>query len=51
MPCTIAVREEPEQGIIVSSRLMNEHTANDKQNEFALKINNNLKSIIAATVE
>lgn len=51
MPCTIAVREEPTQGIIVSSRLMNEHTANKKQNEFALKINNNLKSIIAATVE
>ena len=51
MPCTIAVREQPAQGIIVSSRLMDEHTANDKQNEFALKINNNLKSIIAATVE
>lgn len=51
MPCTIAVREEPEQGIIVSSRLLDEHTANDKQNLFALKINNNLKSIIAATVE
>jgi len=51
MPCTIAVREEAAQGIIVSTRLMDEHTDNDKQNEFALKINNNLKSIIAATVE
>lgn len=51
MPCTIAVREEAAQGIIVSTRLMDEHTANDKQNQFALKINNNLKSIIAATIE
>ena len=51
MPCTIAVREDTTQGIIVSSRLMNEHSSNKKQNEFALKINNNLKSIIAATVE
>jgi len=51
MPCTIAVREELSKGIIVSTRLMNEHSLNDKQNEFALKINNNLKSIIAATVE
>ena len=51
MPCTIAVREETGKGIIVSTRLMDQHTANDKQNEFAQKINNNLKSIIAATVE
>ncbi|MDO7597398.1 MAG: DUF302 domain-containing protein [Pseudomonadota bacterium] len=51
MPCTIAVREQSAQGIIVSSRLMDEQTANDQQNQFALKINNNLKSIIAATVE
>lgn len=51
MPCTIAVREEPDKGIIVSSKLMNERTGNEQQNQFALKINNNLKSIIAATVE
>ena len=51
MPCTIAVREEVPKGIIVSTRLMNEHSSNKKQNEFALKINNNLKSIVAATVE
>lgn len=51
MPCTIAVREEPKKGIIVSSRLMDQHTNNEKQNQFAVKINNNLKSIIAATVE
>ena len=51
MPCTIAVREQSAQGIIVSSMLMDEQTANDQQNQFALKINNNLKSIIAATVE
>tara|TARA_R110002050_G_scaffold9504_1_gene32859 strand:- start:1446 stop:1910 length:465 start_codon:yes stop_codon:yes gene_type:complete len=51
MPCTIAVREQAVQGIIVSTRLMDEHTANEEQNNFALKINNNLKSIIAATVE
>lgn len=51
MPCTIAVREQAAQGIIVSTRLMDEHTANKKQNEFSLKINNTLKSIITATVE
>lgn len=51
MPCNISVREEPAQGIIVSTRLMNEHSASQKQNDFALKINKNLKSIIAATVE
>ena len=51
MPCTIAVRQEVNKGIIVSTRLMNEQTKNQKQNEFSKKINNNLKSIIAATVE
>jgi len=51
MPCTIAVREEAGKGIIVSSKLMNEHTTNNAQNVFAAKINENLKSIIAATVE
>ncbi|MFT7413986.1 MAG: hypothetical protein ACI9FO_000641 [Methylophagaceae bacterium] len=51
MPCAIAVREEASKGIIVSTKLMNVHSSNDKQNEFALKINDNLKSIIAATVE
>lgn len=50
MPCTVAVREEA-QHVLVSTRLLDEHTENEKQNEFALKINNNLKSIIAATVE
>jgi uncharacterized protein (DUF302 family) len=51
MPCTIAVRQEINKGIIVSTRLMNEQTNNQKQNEFSQNINNNLKSIIAATVE
>ncbi len=51
MPCTIAVREETNKGIVVSSRLMDEYTSNEQQNQFAIKINSNLKSIIAATVE
>jgi len=50
MPCIVTVREEPE-GVIVGTKLMNANTANSHQNAFATRINNNLKSIIEATVE
>lgn len=50
MPCTIAVREQGNI-VIVSTKLMNADTDNHTQNKFALKINNNLKSIIEATIE
>ena len=50
MPCRIAVREEPE-GILVSTRLMDEIVDNLKQAEFAKRINQNLIEIIADTVE
>ena len=50
MPCNVAVRETTE-GVIVSTKLMNENTDLERQNQFANKINRNLKSIIEATVE
>ena len=50
MPCNVAVRETAD-GVIVSTKLMNENTALERQNQFANKINKNLKSIIEATVE
>lgn len=50
MPCNVAVRETA-NGVIVSTKLMNEMTPLASQNQFAHKINTNLKSIIEATVE
>ncbi len=50
MPCRIAVREDPD-GVLVSTRLMNESVSNPKQAEFAKRINQNLKAIIADTVQ
>jgi len=50
MPCNVAVRETAD-GVIVSTKLMNENTALERQKQFANKINKNLKSIIEATVE
>ena len=50
MPCNVAVRETND-GVIVSTKLMANNTALDSQNQFANKINTNLKSIIEATVE
>jgi len=50
MPCIVTVREESE-GVIVGTKLMLENSANQHQNDFAKRINNNLKSIIEATVE
>jgi uncharacterized protein (DUF302 family) len=50
MPCNIAVREQ-EHTVIISSQLMNEHIGSLEQQTFAKKINDNLKSIIEATVE
>ena len=50
MPCRIAVREEPD-GVLVSTRLMDETVADPKQVAFAKRINHNLTEIIADTVE
>jgi len=50
MPCIITVREQ-QQGVIVGTKLMNDNTHNNRQNEFAIRINNNLKAIIEATIE
>jgi len=50
MPCIVTVREEKE-GVIIGTKLMTENTDNQRQNDFAKKINNNLKSIIADTIE
>lgn len=50
MPCIVTVREEKE-GVIIGTKLMTENTENQRQNDFAKKINNNLKSIIADTIE
>lgn len=50
MPCNVSIRES-EQGVIVSTKLMNTNTNNARQNEFAQRINDNLKSIVEATAE
>ena len=50
MPCIVTVREEKE-GVIIGTKLMTENTDNQRQNDFAKKINNNLKSIITDTIE
>ncbi|NOQ93106.1 MAG: DUF302 domain-containing protein [Methylophaga sp.] len=50
MPCIVTVREETEH-VIVGTKLMRFNTENEAQNNFAIRINNNLKSIIEATVE
>lgn len=51
MPCIVTVREEKEGGVIIGTQLMNENTNHKAQKDFALRINSNLKSIIAATIE
>jgi uncharacterized protein (DUF302 family) len=50
MPCIVTVREE-KQGVIVGTKLMITNTENEQQNTFARKINQNLTSIVEATVE
>ncbi|MDF1589402.1 MAG: DUF302 domain-containing protein [Gammaproteobacteria bacterium] len=50
MPCTIAIRQQ-DNAVIVSTKLMATNTSNQAQNDFAVKINNNLKAIIEATIE
>ncbi len=50
MPCIITVREE-KQDVIVGTRLMITNTESEQQNTFARKINQNLISIVEATVE
>ncbi len=51
MPCYISVRQSASGQVIVSTKLMDENSSNDKQNSFANKINLNLKTIIGATIE
>jgi len=50
MPCIVTIRQEVEE-VIVGTKLMKENSDNSLQNEFAQRINTNLKSIIEATVE
>lgn len=50
MPCIVTVREE-QQGVIVGTKLMIDNTDNKRQNDFAKRINDNLKSIVEATIE
>ena len=50
MPCKIAVRET-EQGVLVSTKLMNELSKNPEQVQFSQRINQNLRKIINETVE
>lgn len=50
MPCIVTVREEL-SGVIVGTKLMTINGSNEQQNEFAAKINKNLRSIVEATVE
>jgi len=50
MPCIVTVREES-PGVIVGTKLMSVNTDNQLQNDFATRINNNLRSIIEATIE
>lgn len=50
MPCTIAIRQQAD-AVIVSTKLMATNTNNQVQNDFAVKINTNIKAIIEATIE
>lgn len=50
MPCIITVREE-KQGVVVGTRLMIDNSSNQAQNDFAIRINKNLLSIVQATIE
>jgi len=50
MPCIVTVREEAPV-VIIGTKLMKVNTDNPLQNDFATRINNNLKSIIEATIE
>ncbi len=50
MPCIVTVREEKE-GVIVGTKLMLTNTNNERQNAFAKRINDNLTSIVQATIE
>ena len=50
MPCIVTVREE-QSGVIIGTKLMLTNTVNERQNDFAKRINANLISIVEATVE
>ncbi|ASF49186.1 DUF302 domain-containing protein [Methylophaga nitratireducenticrescens] len=49
MPCIITVREST-NGVIIGTRLMDEHVSNNDQARFAARINNNLIKIMEATI-
>jgi uncharacterized protein (DUF302 family) len=51
MPCIVTVREDTDNTVIVGTKLMTDNTNNDRENDFAKRINHNLKSIVAATIE
>lgn len=51
MPCIVTVREDTDNTVIVGAKLMTDNTNNDRENDFAKRINHNLKSIVAATIE
>ena len=50
MPCYIAVRET-EQGVLVSTKLMNENSNDIEQVQFAQRINQNLREIVNESTE
>ncbi|MFW5425700.1 MAG: DUF302 domain-containing protein [Methylophagaceae bacterium] len=50
MPCIVTVREEKE-GVIIGTKLMITNTTNERQNDFAKRINANLMAIVKATIE
>jgi len=50
MPCIMTVRET-KNSVIIGTKLMSLQSKNKHQIDFAKRINSNLKSIIAATIE
>lgn len=51
MPCFISVRQSGSDEVVVSTKLMDENVADTRQSNFAKKMNQNLKTIIGATIE
>ncbi|PCJ32016.1 MAG: hypothetical protein COA90_04620 [Gammaproteobacteria bacterium] len=50
MPCIVTVQEQQDK-VIIGTRLMKINSANQQQNEFAQRINNNLTSIVESAIE
>ncbi len=51
MPCNISVRQTGDDRVIVGTKLMLEAVSDPAQQQFAEKINANLKGIIGATIQ